>query len=492
VHINKNLTLTVSFLQCRWFNRDGDGLTISDKKKLNCHITEIGMNCLGTCGCIGASSVPWEVEDTPIEQCIDPTGLFETNVPGNMEQCEWLDSDNSDEKKQLNCGLTEVGNACICRCPDQGHNPSQNVLIQDVSWSFSGKDWDYSKVTPRPTSSPTHPPKKYEGVFDATGKMLLLEPYADATVAQTDPDENYGDSLVLRVAPSVNTMQSLLLFDLSFVSKSFGKTFGTASLRLYATEGSTSGGLTFKQMYGANWQENKVTWNNMPGGEGSNELILSFLSNVVADTWYDVDVTAAVRDTLDRGQQYLSIRISSDETEVSFASKEKDEQPQLVVDSDTASPTLKPTWAPSPSPSMSPAEPTTAPTPSPVIPLDCYDHKGRFKTNTGESQSCSWFDVGDASEIALKKDLNCHGGEAKLFCQAQCSGYNGCDDMTCEDRAGSYATNSGWTAECSWLASGQGVFMGILVMNLHLDFLTIVVFIFVKRSFKAGAKLWIR
>lgn len=43
--------LTYILLQCRWFNRDGDGLTVSDKIRLNCHITEIGMNCLKTCGC---------------------------------------------------------------------------------------------------------------------------------------------------------------------------------------------------------------------------------------------------------------------------------------------------------------------------------------------------------------------------------------------------------------------------------------------------------
>ena len=431
----------MSRLKCRWFNRDGDGLTVADKKKLNCHITEIGMNCLGQCGCIGVSSTSsWEVEVKPIDRCNDPTGLYETHESGQLQKCDWLDE--SDERKKLNCGLTELGNACICRCPPSGHQ--QNVLIQDVSWDLTNKNWDYSKLTPRPTKSPTQPPKTYEGRFDEAGKYLVLEPYADATVAQTDADENYGDSLVLRIAPADNKMQSLLQFDLSFASKALGSTFGNARLRLYATGGSKSGGLTFKQMDGANWKENKITWNNIPGGEGDDELILSFLYNIKPDEWYDVDVTAAVRDALERGKQYLSIRIASDETEVSFASKEReDAHPQLVIDSDTAAPTLKPTLEPTPSPSMSPVE---------FIPLTCFDNKGKFKTSSGEKQSCSWFDVGDG---ALKKELNCNG-EAKMFCQAQCSEYNGCDDMTCEDRAGAYVTHSGWTAECSWLSSGQG------------------------------------
>ena len=447
------------------------------------------MNCLGFCGCIGSSTSSWEVADKPIRYCKDPTGAFK-NEDGDLKQCDWLDTENSDDKKKFNCGLTELGNACICRCPQTGHNnPSQNVLIQDVSWDFGSNEWDTSKITPRPSRAPTKSPKKHEGRFDNTGKLLLLEPYADATVAQADKDENYGDSLVLRVAPSDNKMQSLLLFDLSFVSKSFGTTFGKASLRLYATGGSTSGGLTFKQMDGANWKENKITWDSIPGGEGSDELILSFLYNVVPDTWYDIDVTAAVRDALERGRQYLSIRITSDDAEVSFASKERDDvPPKLIVDSETASPTSRPTYSPSASPSMSPAEPTLTPTLNPIVPLDCYDHKGRFKTISGESQSCSWFDVGDG---ALKKELNCNDGEARMFCQAQCSEYNGCDDMTCEDRAGSYSTHSGWTAECSWLLSGQGEIL-IDHNSIHIPFTMLTLTCSRNRSVEARNELWHR
>ena len=323
----------------------------------------------------------------------------------------------------------------------------------NIMQDFNESSWDFSKVTPRPSKAPTRPPKKYEGLYDDSGKVLTLVPYADTTITESDANENYGDSLVLGAAPPTNRMQSLLLFDLSFVSKNFEAKFGNAKLRLYATAGSPSGGLIFKQMDGANWKENKVTWNNTPGGDGSNELILSFLYNVVAGTWYEVDVTPAVRDAVERGRQYMSIRIESDDAEFSFASKEKDDvQPQLIVDSNTQSPTFKPTYAPSPSPSISPAAPTAAPSLAPVIPLTCQDSKGKFRTSSGERQSCSWFDVGEGS---LKKEQNCNG-EAKMFCQSKCSEYNGCDDMTCEDRAGSYATHSGWTAECSWLTSGLG------------------------------------
>ncbi|KAL3796297.1 hypothetical protein HJC23_008617 [Cyclotella cryptica] len=444
------------YRKCRWFNRDGDGFDVADKKRLNCHITEIGMNCLATCGCLDNEPQAWEVEDKQAEICKDPSGLFEIHDSDKLEPCDWLDTENSDEKKKLNCGITEIGNKCICRCPVVGHDPSHNVLIQDVSWDFKANNWNYSSVTPRPSKAPTLPPKKSEGQFDAAGKVLTLSSYADATVAEKDPEDNYGESLVLRVAPRDNKMHSLLLFDLAFVSKSFGTTFGSATLRLYATQSSTSGGVTFKQMTGSNWNENTITWNKIPGGEGSDELIVSFLNApLIADTWYDVDLTAAVRDTLEHKQQYLSIRAMSDDTEASFASKERqDVQPQLIVDSETASPTLKPSYAPTYPPSMSPANPTHSPSTSPVVALDCLDHKGKFKTNTGESQSCSWFDIGNGE---LKKELNCQGSSgARMFCQSQCGKYNGCDDMTCEDRAGSYATHTGWRAECTWLTTGQG------------------------------------
>ena len=425
-------------------------MTIDDKIKLNCHITEIGMKCLGTCGCLGESSA-WEVVDKSGDRCKDPIGPFETHESDEFRQCDWLDTGNSIEKKELNCGLTELGNACICRCAPfmQGHNPSQNVVVQDVSWEF-GKGWDFSKVTAKPSDSPSQLPKEYEGRFDDTGKLLLLKPYADATVAQRDTKTNYGDTSILRVGSSNNKMQSLLLFDLSFVAKSFGSTFAKAYLRLYVTEGSSIGGLTFKQMDGTSWKENKVTWSNVPGGDGSDELILSFLYNIIGDTWYDVDVTEAARDAIERGKQYMSIRIASDDCEVSFASKERDDAyPLLIVDSKTIAPSLFSQF-----PTMSPVEPTEPPSSSPVLPLDCYDHKGKFRTESGERQSCSWFDVGDG---ASKKKLNCVGN-AKMFCQAQCSEYNGCDEMTCEDRAGSYVTHTGWTAECSWLTNGRGMY----------------------------------
>jgi hypothetical protein len=131
-----------------------------------------------------------------------------------------------------------------------------------------------------------------------------------------------------------------------------------------------------------------------------------------------------------------------------------DIQPLLEAVSDTASYMSMSTVVPTPSPPESQASPTSLPSANPVVELDCLDHEGTFKTNTGQSQTCSWFDDGNSD---LKKELNCQGRrEARLFCQSQCGNYNGCGDMTCKDREGTYATHTGWSAECSWLTTEPG------------------------------------
>ena len=119
------------------------------------------------------------------------------------------------------------------------------------------------------------------------------------------------------------------------------------------------------------------------------------------------------------------------------------EPPSLVIDSRTGEPTPSPSYSPS-----------YYPTATPTIELDCMDKKGTFTTHRDEEQPCSWLNTANGE---LKKDNNCHDGqEALMFCQATCAEYNGCDDMTCEDMSGTYQTHTGWTAECSWLLTGQG------------------------------------
>ena len=359
----------------------------------------------------------------------------------------------------------------------------------EASEIFFGGIPTYHPTTLAPaTSDPTAHPM-FKGFFDDTRRILSLSVFADASISQMNADGNYGEDKRLHVQNDVydegtNERQSLLLFDLSFVIESFGSTIGRAILRIYLIDGANSGSVTLKKMISANWTEDTVTWDNVPGGDGVDELTISFVDTLVGTSWYDIDVTAAVLDALEIGESYLGIRIVSDEAvDVTFASKERlEDQPMLIIDSrpafdptltrkpkeysTTDFPTPSPTSSspvvitPSPTSSLSPtsSSPTLIPTTSPMLPLDCMDKKGKFKLHSGEFEPCSWLDVGNGKQ---KKELNCLTGtadpnEAALFCQASCSAYNGCNEMRCVDNVGAYMTHTGFTAKCSWLLTGLG------------------------------------
>ena len=208
-----------------------------------------------------------------------------------------------------------------------------------------------------------------------------------------------------------------------------------------------------KKMTSTSWLEDRVTWNNIPRLDdgGMDEPTIAFVDIVASETWYEIDVTAAVKDALNNGDSLLGIRMVSEDEDVDvyFGSRERfREPPTLVINSRTSEPTSRPT--------LSPVSPTASPTVTPTIQLDCMDKKGTFETHLGTTQPCSWLGTGNGS---LKKELNCQDTQnnaAALFCQAQCSEYNGCDDRHCDDKAGEYTTHTGWKANCSWLSTGQG------------------------------------
>lgn len=456
---------------CRWLNRDGEEATAKEKRDSNCAVTEIGLNCLEYCPCPhwddglaetgqlnaaadldeimgGGVMTPGNPTTAEAEECQDKEGEFETHA-GTLRQCRWLNRDGgegtTEEKKEQNCGVTEIGLNCLesCFC-NAGPLPTGSP-------SFV------------PTDAPTpHPDSK--GVFDASGDVLTLAVLADASISEREEDTNFGESKRLNVAHNDGKQrQSLLLFDLTFAAKSFGPVIGRAILSIYFVAiGDSSGGVTMKKMADTTWSENEVTWNNTLGsGEpDSDEPIISFVDGLESNTWYEIDVTAAVRDALEKGESRLGIRIvaSDQDTEVLyFGSKERvREPPTLAIFWRTAVPTTAPTYFPTFTPSTSP--PTFLPSSSPTVPLDCMDKKGTFITQTGESQPCSWLSTGNGS---LKKEFNCNinrndESSAAMFCQSQCSVYNGCDEMHCQDMAGTYMSHTGWEAQCSWLWSGQG------------------------------------
>ena len=298
-----------------------------------------------------------------------------------------------------------------------------------------------------PTEAPSLRPAS-QGVFDEAGEILTLSVLADAPIQSNSANENFGNYKRLNVAKTRNReKQSLLLFDLSYVAKSFGQLISEATLSLYlvSTENSDVSGITLKKMSHTDWTEDEVSWKNVPGGIGSDEAIISFVDRLQEGTWYEIDVTAAVQDALENNEPLLGIRLvsDSDNMDVYFGSREREkEPPQLVIDGRTLEPTGQPT-----------PRPTTMPTHEPMVPLDCMDKRGTFVTHTGAEEPCSWLSIGGS----LTKAFNCQGGarnEVAMFCQAQCSAYNGCDDLHCEDKVGSYENHMGYKVQCSWLLTG--------------------------------------
>ena len=347
-----------------------------------------------------------------------------------------MDRNDPMERLQQNCGKTEIGVMCQCKCAG---------LIQDTHEMTGIADFipagNFIPLFDPPTAGIRL--RKHQGRLDETGKVLTIVAVEDATISQKNEKANYGDSARLFVDNSQDAeMHALILFDLSYVEQSINM-IGKAMLHIYARQGSLFGGVEFKKLFDIDFRQGAINWNKLLVDEKS-EPTIAFLDDVDDETWYDVDVTAAVRAAFLNGEKRLGIRIVSSESYFTFASKDTDRfQPTLVIDSRTEPPTIAPI-----------PQPTTNPTGSPVITLDCMDSKGFFVAHTGESQPCSWFGVGNGEQ---KKELNCKkNSEAAIFCQSQCSAYNGCETITCEDKSGSYMSHTDRRERCEWLLTGAG------------------------------------
>ena len=97
--------------QCRWLDLDSE-INAEAKKLLNCGKTEIGLKCKSRCGCGVSAALQFTTA------CEDRNGLFKTNEGGNPRMCEWMDRKFQVERRELNCGKTEIGVMCGCKCSE--------------------------------------------------------------------------------------------------------------------------------------------------------------------------------------------------------------------------------------------------------------------------------------------------------------------------------------------------------------------------------------
>ena len=153
----------------------------------------------------------------------------------------------------------------------------------------------------------------------------VFNPTDDASILMDKGSGNFGLDGQLKVDGDSGVYNSLLRFDLASVEKG---TVTRAILRLYAVDGSPSGG-TFISTKETEWSQYTVTWNTAPAADG---VVLTTLEEVTPYKWYEIDVTE-----ITQGGEPISIRIApSHGNRCAYSSKEDTygHAPQLMVQAD--------------------------------------------------------------------------------------------------------------------------------------------------------------
>jgi Big-like domain-containing protein/fibronectin type III domain protein len=155
-----------------------------------------------------------------------------------------------------------------------------------------------------------------------TGPVRTFTAVEDTYVDSGVPTTNFGAKTLLSLDTTSPTQESYLKFN---VSGLVGTTVASAKLRLYVSDNASVKGGSVARMSDTSWQERTVTYNTRPAIDGA---ALSSLGAVNLATWYDLDVTPAVR-----GDGTLSLGLKTASTDaVHYASREDAAHaPQLVV-----------------------------------------------------------------------------------------------------------------------------------------------------------------
>ena len=151
---------------------------------------------------------------------------------------------------------------------------------------------------------------------------------SDATSILMDKStRNFGRDETLRIDGHGGVYNSLLRFDLTPVEKG---TVQEAVLRLYAVDGSPSGG-TLVITSNTDWEQNRVSWFTAPRADG--EVIVT-MGPVTPYRWYQIDLSKIISEL---GGGPLSIRMTpSHGNRCAYASNldPHGHKPQLLIKSD--------------------------------------------------------------------------------------------------------------------------------------------------------------
>jgi len=150
---------------------------------------------------------------------------------------------------------------------------------------------------------------------------LKIGPTDDAFVFKTTPNKNYGRHTDLKVDMDNGLKTTYLRFDFSRININ---SIQNATLRLYVTDSSPSGGTLVKTTE-TEWSENSITFNDSPSPDG---MIIGTLGEVFRDQWIEIDLTNAITES-----GPLSICIMGDhEDKVMYSSKEGLHSPEITLE----------------------------------------------------------------------------------------------------------------------------------------------------------------
>ena len=179
--------------------------------------------------------------------------------------------------------------------------------------------------------SPDHGPRlivQYRPPDPVPEDYDVYLPAGSWLAAMDRPQENFGWDDRLRVDGYGGVYNSLLRFDLSPVERG---TVVRAVLRLYAVDGSPSGG-TFVTTRETEWSQYVVSWDTAPSADGD---IIATLGEVTPYRWYEIELPPEIVRGL--GGEALSVRVAPSHGLRCAYSSSKDRLghlPQLWIEAD--------------------------------------------------------------------------------------------------------------------------------------------------------------
>jgi hypothetical protein len=165
---------------------------------------------------------------------------------------------------------------------------------------------------------------------------ITFNPSDDSYVEDTNPDTNYGSSTKIELRTSITggiTRNGYVKFNLTGITG----TVTNATLRLYTSGSTVSGGLSIYGVSDTSWTEGAITWNNCPPIDGA---LLDSVGSIPADTWGEFNVTSHISGD---GTYSLGLIRGDKDSNRRVRSKEDVFPPELVVTySDSGGPTNNP------------------------------------------------------------------------------------------------------------------------------------------------------